>query len=56
MFVQIDFLNEFLSGQRLCGMRSIGSKNMGASIMLQVVFMKFSMINNVMGLLVGDSK
>jgi hypothetical protein len=35
--------------------RGRGGENIGASIMLQVIFMEFSMINNVLGLLVGDS-
>jgi hypothetical protein len=55
IFVQSYFLNDNLSGQRLCGV-SRGGKYIGASLMLQVVFMEFGMINSVSGMLVGESK
>ena len=46
MFVHVYFLNSYLSGQRLCGVRSRGGEYIGVSLMLQVVFMEVSMINN----------
>jgi hypothetical protein len=36
--------------------RSRGGEYIGASLMLQVVYMEFIMINSVLGLLVWDSK
>jgi hypothetical protein len=37
-------------------MRSRGGEYIDASLMLQVVIMEFNMINNVPGLLEGESK
>jgi hypothetical protein len=56
IFFQSDFLNGHLSVHRLFRMRSRGSNYIGVSLMLKMVFMKFSMINNVLGILVGNSK
>jgi hypothetical protein len=36
--------------------RGRGGENIGTTLMLQVVFIEFSMINNVLGLLLGESK
>jgi hypothetical protein len=54
--VQTDLINDRMVSNRLGGFRRKRSKHIGVSIVLQVVLMRFSMIDIVLSLLVGNDK
>ena len=54
--VQIGLINDHVVSNRLGGFKRRRSKHIGAPLMLQVVLMRFSMIDNVLGLLVVNAK